>query len=92
MKYKLLISENAKAFFYSLEEKVQKRIKIAFSKLKENPYQKRSGVDIKKLEGSFNPKLFRLRIGDYRLVYSIVEKEIRITNIIHRNKGYKWLK
>jgi mRNA interferase RelE/StbE len=91
MKYKVLVSENSRAFFNSLEEKTQKRIKTALNKLNENPFKKRSGADIKKLEGSFDPILFRLRVGEYRLVYSVIEKEVKITSIIHRSKGYKWL-
>jgi mRNA-degrading endonuclease RelE of RelBE toxin-antitoxin system len=32
-----------------------------------------------------------MRIGDYRAVYFIVGDEVRVTEIIHRSKGYKWL-
>ena len=56
-----------------------------------NPFKKRSGADIKKLEGSFNPALYRLRVGDYRIIYAIIDKEIKVTEIISRSKRYKWL-
>ena len=62
-----------------------------FEQLKEKPYLPRSGADIKKLEGSFDPALYRIRVGEYRAIYAIIEKEVRITTILHRSKGYKWL-
>lgn len=89
--FKILISESARDFFYSLEEKWQNRLKKSFRSLKENPFKKRSGADIKKLKGSFNPAIYRMRVGDYRIIYVILEKEIKITSIIQRGKGYKWL-
>ncbi len=60
-------------------------------KLEDNPFRRRSGVDIKKLVTPDEPPLFRLRIGDYRAIYFILNDEVRITEIIHRSKGYKWL-
>jgi mRNA-degrading endonuclease RelE of RelBE toxin-antitoxin system len=32
-----------------------------------------------------------LRIGDYRAIYFVVNSKIKVTEIIHRSKGYKWL-
>ena len=87
----MLISESARDELYSFDEGIKNRIKKSFSALKENPFRKRSGADIKKLEGSANPALYRIRVGDYRMVYSIMGHEVRITKIIHRGKGYSWL-
>ena len=67
------------------------RIKATIKTLEENPFQNRSGTDIKKLITVNEPPLFRLRVGDYRIIYFVIEDEIRITEIIHRSKGYKWL-
>ncbi|MGD0550826.1 MAG: type II toxin-antitoxin system RelE/ParE family toxin [Candidatus Bathyarchaeia archaeon] len=35
--------------------------------------------------------LFRLRIGDYRVIYAVVAGIVYITDIFHRGKGYKQL-
>jgi mRNA interferase RelE/StbE len=91
MPFNVLISESARDELYSLDEETKNRVKKSFDALKENPFRKRSGADIKKLEGSANPALYRLRVGDYRIVYSIINQEVRITKIIHRGKGYNWL-
>ena len=90
-KWTVLISESAQREFYKLDKEMRERFKKAFEQLKEKPYLPRSGADIKKLEGSFDPALYRIRVGEYRAIYAIIEKEVRITTILHRSKGYKWL-
>ena len=48
--------------------------------------------DVKRLRGTQGREdLFRLRVGDYRVVFAISEAEIRVTQIIHRGEGYDWL-
>jgi mRNA interferase RelE/StbE len=74
-----------------LNTKQKKRIKDTLSNLEDDPFRKRSGSDIKKLVTPDEPPLYRLRIGDYRAIYFVVEYEVKITEIIHRSKGYKWL-
>lgn len=90
-KFKVTISESARAIFYSIDEKTQKRLGKAFEALKKNPFKKRSGADIKKLRGFLKPALYRIRVGELRVIYSIIEKEVRITTIMERSKGYRWL-
>ncbi len=92
MSYILLISETAEKQLYVLEQKDQKRIKKAVKELGKDPFNKRSKVDIKKLHGFFRPNRFRLRIGDYRIIYSVVGKEIKITEIFNRELGYGHIK
>jgi mRNA interferase RelE/StbE len=49
-------------------------------------------ADVKRLRGAQgNADLFRLRVGDYRIVFAVVGDEIRVTRIIHRSEGYDWL-
>jgi len=74
-----------------LSSKQKKRVKESLLKLEENVFSKKSGVDIKKLVTPDDPPLFRLRIGNYRAIYFVQKNEVRVTEIIHRSKGYKWL-
>lgn len=90
-KFSVLLSQTAVSQLSLLNSKQKKRIKDALLNLEENPFRKRSGVDIKNLVTPDEPPLFRLRIGDYRAIYFVLENEIRVTEIIHRSKGYKWL-
>ena len=91
MEYKILLSKTALSQLNALDSKLQTRIKDAIRLLKENPFLARPGADIKKLKSLDDPKLYRLRIGDYRIIYFIINDEIKITEIFHRKKGYKWL-
>lgn len=59
--------------------------------LETDPFMSRSGSDIKKLKINKDLPLFRLRIGDYRVVYFLQENKVLITKIFHRKKGYKWI-
>ena len=48
--------------------------------------------DLKKLKGlGGEVDLYRLRIGEYRVVFATAEDEIRVTRIIARSEGYDWL-
>ena len=74
-----------------LDGNIKDRIKEGIKNLEENPYHSRAGTDIKKLISTEDPALYRLRIGDYRVLYFIIQDEVKITKIFHRGKGYKWL-
>ncbi|MBD3262811.1 type II toxin-antitoxin system RelE/ParE family toxin, partial [Candidatus Woesearchaeota archaeon] len=84
--FKVVISETAVKQFNKLEKNAQKRIKKGLSFLKNNPFKRRPGADIKKLKG-FSPALYRLRIGKYRIIYA-TNKVVKITEIFRRGKGY----
>ena len=90
-KFRILLSQTAVSQLSLLNSKQKKRVKDALLKLEDVPFRKRSGVDIKKLVTPDEQPLFRLRIGDYRAIYFVLNDEVRVTEIIHRSKGYKWL-
>ena len=90
-KYSVLLSQTAVSQLSLLNTKQKKRIKDSLAKLEEDPFRKRSGSDIKKLMTPDEPPLYRLRIGDHRAIYFVVENKVKVTEIIHRSKGYKWL-
>lgn len=81
MKYRIIIEKRAEKFIRKQEKKEQERLLNAISKLPE-------GTDIKKLKGS---ELFRVRVGNYRVLYTIDEgiKVITIENIDNRGDVYK---
>ena len=62
--------------------KVQKRIINKVGKLRENPFQ---------FLDHFHGKLYKLRIGDYRMLIDVdfKEKIIRIQVLDHRKRIYK---
>ncbi|SNQ62777.1 type II toxin-antitoxin system RelE family toxin [Candidatus Methanoperedens nitratireducens] len=55
-----------------------------------NPIRPRPGFDVKPMEG-YPGNTYRLRIGKYRVLYSVDNetKTVRITSVQHRGDAYK---
>jgi mRNA interferase RelE/StbE len=84
MSYNVFIKKSAEKELDSIPERIQNRIIDRLLILKENPRPKNA----KKLRGKDG---FRIRIGDYRILYVISEKENRIDvySIAHRKDVYR---
>jgi mRNA interferase RelE/StbE len=87
MKFKILIHREAVKVLKGLDKKSKRRIKDNLNVLEEDPYHKRSSADIRRLTGT-NPVLYRMRVGDYRVIYAIEGDIVLITDIFHRSKAY----
>ncbi len=84
-KYTIEISKEALKNFKRLSLPLREKIWLkAKSVLENNPFPQ--GNNPKKLK---NTDVFRLRIGNYRLVYSIENKVVRIFIFKHRKDVYK---
>ncbi|AFM13975.1 type II toxin-antitoxin system RelE family toxin [Turneriella parva] len=66
-----------------LQQRFDKARKTIYSMLKENPYYG------KKLKGNY-AGLYRYRLGDYRLIYSIDEEEqiVFMLHVVQRKDAY----
>lgn len=78
MNYKLIIEKPAQKFIAKQPKPQQKRI---FKALKYLPGQ----GDIKPLQGSKN--LFRLRVGSYRIIYTVENEIFTILVLEAGNRG-----
>ena len=90
-RYRVFLSQTAISQLSLLDAKQKTRVKDVLASLEDDSFRRRSGSDIKKLVTPDEPPLYRLRIGDYRAIYFVIGNEVRVTEIIHRSKGYKWL-
>jgi mRNA interferase RelE/StbE len=83
--YKIIFKKTAEKNLGKLPGSISERIVLKIKALKENPRQQ----GVKKLAGSTN--LYRIRIGDYRVIYSIFEQVliIEIIRVGHRKDVYK---
>ena len=59
-------------------------------RLSSEPF-KGSKTRIKRLVG-FTPPLYRLRVGDYRAYYRIVEQQVVVLTVLHKKDSERWLK
>lgn len=46
---------------------------------------------IKRLAG-FSPPLYRLRVGDYRVYYRIIERRVAVLAVLHKKDSERWLR
>jgi mRNA interferase RelE/StbE len=69
-----------------LQDRFDKAKKTIYSLLRQNPYY---GNNIKKLKGNY-AGLYRYRLGDYRLIYSIEEGEhmVFMLHAVQRKDAY----
>ena len=81
MIYNIEWKEHALQNLEKLENSISRRIIKKVEELSENPFSK----DIKKLKGSDD---FRLRVGDYRVIFFIGKETIQILKIGHRKNIY----
>ena len=75
--YKILIKKRAKKFIDKLPKSEKNRIVYAIKKIPEG--------DIKQLKG--HSELMRIRVGDYRIIYTIDNNELIIIVIDAGNRG-----
>ncbi|MBS3056612.1 MAG: type II toxin-antitoxin system RelE/ParE family toxin [Candidatus Aenigmarchaeota archaeon] len=91
IKYNILVSDTALKQFRKLDTSTGKRVRERLQNLRDDPFHRRAGMDIKQLVGFRNPDVFRLRVGNYRVVYVVAGVDVKITEIVNRSSGYNWL-
>jgi mRNA interferase RelE/StbE len=82
--YKVIISRPASKALEQLPASVVARVFPRIEELARDPYPRGS----KKLQGLL--PLWRIRVGDYRVIYSVdrFQKVVKVTAVRHRSKAY----
>ena len=85
MTYRVLLSKRARREINSLERKEQQRVRAALDLLADNPRPPRCVA----LSGY--KSTYRVRVGDYRIVYEVRDTEllVHVINIRHRRAIYR---
>ena len=76
---KISYSKTAAKSIRSLDRRVKERVKAGIEKIPEG--------DICKIQGY--SRLYRLRIGDYRVLFEMTDDEIYIDDVLPRGRAYK---
>jgi len=82
--YNIKYHKRVAKFINSRTLKDRERIKQKIEEIKRNPYPTNTKADIKKLKNAVG---FRLRVGDYRFIYEIVDEELTIYMEHGDNRG-----
>ena len=88
--YEVLLSTTAAKEFKSLQKMEQNRIREKLNDLVKDPYNNSHRLDTKKLTGT-SRIYYRLRVGDYRIIYLLDEDRIKVVRITTRSDAYSWL-
>lgn len=69
---------------------IHEKIINGLEQLSGDPLHSRPGVDVIQLK-SVHPKMYRFRVGQYRVIYEIDRKSsiVYVTMILHRKQAYK---
>ena len=82
------LKKPALKFLKSIKDKtLLKRISDKIDELEKNPFPQ----DIERVEGYKNVKVFRVRVGDYRILYEIhdITKSVIVIRVVHRKEAYR---
>jgi len=85
----VLLSRTAKRQLDRLPRSMAQRIREKLRALSDDLFRARPGADIRLLWGHDEPPLYRLRVGDYRVLYFVLEREVRVTQVLHRSQAYR---
>ena len=85
MAYKVVITPAAKRDIASLDKAVQQRVKTVIDRLAEEPRP----FGVVKLAGEKDA--YRIRVGDYRVIYDIRDKKllVLVIEVGHRGDIYR---
>jgi mRNA interferase RelE/StbE len=83
--YDIQFVTSAAREFRLLPANIKRRVAVAIEALRQTPRP----TGVRKLEG--HERLYRIRVGQYRVVYEIddVAKQIRVTRVRHRRDVYR---
>jgi len=92
MGFEIKLHPDAVKFLAGMDPETKERLKSGMKSLEIDPFKSRPRSDIKKLKGTKKrDELYRLRVGDYRVIYAVEESTIYVLEVIPREKGYDWL-
>ena len=66
----------------------KRAVRHALDQLAQDRFSK--GLDVRLLRSDGDPK-FRIRVGDDRIAFVVLERETRVLHVFHRSEGYGWL-
>lgn len=88
MTFRVTLSETAARQLRKLPQDIRNRIAKGLRVLEQDPFRPRPKADIRIIEGT-EPTKYRLRIGDYRAIYAVVGREVKIVEVFIRGRGYR---
>lgn len=88
--YTVLIDERLERDLDDIPDRIVERLLAVLEEFEKDPFRPRAKFDVKPLKG-FPADSYRLRLGDYRVLYSVDKetKKVMITSIRQRSTAYR---
>jgi len=85
--YEIFLHPDAQKFYAKADKALAKKIARCLQQLEQTP---RSHPNVKSLKGDY-AGLYRYRLGDYRVIYSVEDEIVRVfvMAIAHRSEVYE---
>lgn len=80
-KYSLIVPQAVRSQLIRLPKNLRLRLLRRIKTLEDNPLP--YGNTIKRLQGTAEP-LYRLRVGDYRVIFHLEGTRVRVEQVVHR--------
>jgi len=91
MRYEIILAPEAVEDLRSLKAHLRSGVRVAIERhLRHDPMQT-SKSRIKRLRGVARPQ-FRLRVGDIRIFYDVVEGRVEVLAVVPKSDAEAWLK
>jgi mRNA interferase RelE/StbE len=88
----VLDTELAAPVFRRLPPTTKQAVKAGLRLLREDPFETNPNADIMLLDGSPGEEpVYRLRVGNWRVVFTRDGATVKVIRIFHREEGYDWL-
>lgn len=88
----LLHPTRAAAVLRASDPSVRRRLKAALKALADDPSGQAGRLDVKRLDtDEAGPVMHRLRVGDWRIAFTVEKGALVVLRVFHRSDGYAWL-
>lgn len=74
-----------------LPPEVKRPVRAALRNLIVDPLGRVPRLDVRRLRTRHPPDLYRLRIGEWRVVYTFDAENLYVFRVFHRSEGYDWM-
>ncbi len=88
--FEIFVSTTASKELNKLESKTKERIKRKVREILADPSNSKGRFDIKKLAGK-KRTYYRLRVGDYRIIYFLEDNMVKVVRVATGSDAYPWL-
>ena len=86
----LLDPAHAAPVMHTLPLALKRRMRAALRTLGKDPTGLSTRLDVKRLDADAGQPMYRLRIGDWRVAFT-VDEAVVVLRIFHRGERYGWL-